>query len=79
MPKFREAREALLLAHHDKLIDDEEFVMLYDLNTSKNPDFEYWNYAKFDLQKVSDAECLAEMRFEKNDIYKETSRCLTFA
>ena len=34
-------RECLLLAHAQNILDDEEFVLLYDMNTSKNPDFPY--------------------------------------
>ena len=43
--------------------------LLYDLNTSKTPDFPYWDYLEFDLDKLSDDECKAEFRFLKNDIY----------
>ena len=68
MPTFREAREALLYAFSDDLITDEEFVLLYDINKSKNRDFEYWNYEKFSLFDVSDDDCIAEFRFEKHDI-----------
>ena len=35
MPYLREVREALFLAHLNNIIDDEEFVCLYDLNRSK--------------------------------------------
>ena len=70
MPKFPEAREALLHAHADNLLDDEDFLLLTDLNTSKNPDLEYWNYDPFDLRSMPDAECFTEMRFWKNDIYR---------
>ena len=38
MPKFREDRLSLLYAHSLDLIDDEEFVSRYELNTSGNPD-----------------------------------------
>ena len=30
--------------------------MLYDHNTSKSPDFSYWNYQQFDLKTLSDEE-----------------------
>ena len=30
MPNFRETRETLLHAHSDNVIDDEEFVLLFD-------------------------------------------------
>ena len=32
------------MAHFENAIDDEEFLLLYDINKSKNPDFPYWNY-----------------------------------
>ena len=38
MATFREAREALLLAYQDGSIDDTEFALLYDLNSSENLD-----------------------------------------
>lgn len=69
MPRLRDVRELLLYANYDGLIDDEEFLLLYDLNTAKSPDFPYWNYEQFDLDKFYDDECLAEFRFLKNDIY----------
>ena len=68
MPSFREARQALLHAYSDNLIDDEEFCLLYDLNTSKNPDVEYWNYPAFDLDSFSDDDVHTQFRFMKRDI-----------
>ena len=70
MASFRETREALLLAFDQNLINDEEFVLLYDLNRSKNPDYPYWNYERFDLDKWTDAECKTELRFYKTDVYR---------
>ena len=32
MPNFPETRETLLHAHSDKVIDDEEFVLLFDFD-----------------------------------------------
>ena len=43
--------------------------MLYKLNTSKNPDFHYWNYQQFDLENLSDEECKAEFRFYESITY----------
>ena len=40
------------------------------MNRSKNPDFPYWNYERFELDELTNAECNAEFRFYKNDIYK---------
>ena len=70
MPYLREVREALFLAHLNNIIDDDEFVCLYDLNRSKNLDYPYWNYQKFDLEELTDDECWSEFRFFKRDIYK---------
>ena len=41
MPKFRETRKQLLYAHCDNSVNDEEFLLLYDLSTFKNLDLEY--------------------------------------
>ena len=69
MPNLRNARHCLLFGFEGNLLSDEEFVVLYDLNSSKNPNFPYWQYDLFDLDKLCDDECKAEFRFLKNDIY----------
>ena len=69
MASLRHVRECLLMSNALNLINDEEFVLLYDLNSTKNPDFPYWKYEKFDLDLMTDDECKAEFRFLKNDIY----------
>ena len=35
---------------------------------SRNPSFPYYEYACFDLNNMSEAECKAEFRFEKKDL-----------
>ena len=69
MPKWRTVQDHLLYARSESLIDDEEFILLFDLNTAKSPDLPYWKYNEFDLGKLSDDECIAEFRFLKNHIY----------
>jgi hypothetical protein len=69
MPKLRDVRRFLLYANFDGLIDDEEFLLLYNLNTAKSPDLPYWIYKQFDLDDLCDDECVTEFRFLKNDIY----------
>ena len=69
MATFREAREALLFTYQDGRIDDTEFALLYDLNSSENLEFSYWKYGRFDLASMTDDECKAEFRFFKNDTY----------
>ena len=66
MPKFR---DTILLAHASRLLNAEEFVLLYDLNKLKNPDLPYTNYDHIDLDKMTDDECKTEFRFYKNDVY----------
>ena len=70
MPKFRENRIALLYVHQQRLINDEEFLLLYNINTSASPDFPYWTYDNFDWDSLSDEECKAEFRFYRNDTYQ---------
>ena len=49
-------------------ISDEEFVLLYDCFQSKNPDFSYESYDKFDLDDMGQADCKVELRIEKADL-----------
>ena len=70
MPKLRTVRDELLIAHSTKVIDDEDFCLLYDLNKSSKPDIPYWTYDKFDLDLLNDGECKSEFRFYRNDIYR---------
>ena len=53
MPKFR---DTIPLAHASRLINTDEFVLLYDGNKPKNPDLPYKNYDHFDLDKITDDE-----------------------
>ena len=69
MVTFAEKREALLLAHSQHLINDVEFVLLYNLNTSKNPALPYWKYEAFDLDGLKGDECKCKFRFFKSDFY----------
>lgn len=62
MATFREARGALLFAHQDGSIDDTEFALLKDLNSSENLEFPYLKYGRFDLDSVADDECKAEFK-----------------
>ena len=56
-------REALLFAYQDGSIDDTEFSLLYDLNSSENLEFPNWKYGRFDLDSMTDDEFKAEFRF----------------
>ena len=54
MPNLRNVRECLLFGFEENLLNDEEFIRLYEMNTSKNPDFPYWQYDPFDLDDLCD-------------------------
>lgn len=69
MPGLREVRTALLLSHDASYLNEEEFILLYDINKSQNPDFPYWRYPSFNLDRLNEDECIANFRFKKNDIY----------
>ena len=43
MVNLREAQDILLNCHADNLIDDEEFILLYDVTKPANPEFPYLN------------------------------------
>ena len=55
--------------HAEDMLDEDEFLLLYDINKPKNPEFPYWLYPKFDLENYCEDECKAIFRFLKNDIY----------
>ena len=65
---FKTLQEALLLSLEEKLIDDEEFAVLYEEFTPQNLPFRHWDYEKFSLENKDPAECNADFRFEKSDI-----------
>ena len=51
MPNLRSVRECLLFGFEENLLNDEEFILLYNINTLKNPDFPYWQYDPFRFLK----------------------------
>ena len=61
--------ELLLVAYDAGDLNDEEFILLYDLNRRNNLNLPYWDYPRFVLDNLENEECISEFRFEKNDIY----------
>ena len=53
MPTYRKTRVCLLTSFAEGLIDEEEFLLLYDLNVSKKLDLPYWSYEKFELDTLT--------------------------
>ena len=69
MAGLREVRNSLLSAVNENIIDDKEFLLLYDVNKSRD-DYPYWSYDSFNLDNLDDSESWSEFRFLKNDIYR---------
>ena len=68
MAFFKQIRELLLIEHSEKAISDEELLLLLEENTSRNPEFSYENYERFNLEEIEEPECKANFRFQKDDI-----------
>ena len=65
---FKNVQNLLSINYSDGFINDDEFVVLYDLYASKNLDFHNESYAPFDLEELDESESLVEFRFGKRDI-----------
>ena len=68
MATFRKARELLIACFVDGDISEDEFLLLYDANISKNLDYPCQNYEDFDLEGLGESEWLAEFHFQKRNI-----------
>ena len=66
MISFKYARNHLLKSYNDGIIN--EFIFLNEGNFSKNPEFPYEDYERFDLDAMDDTEWKAEFLFTKNEI-----------
>ena len=62
---FKDARNLLLESHNDGIIDDDEFILLYKGNFSKNPEFPHEAYERLDLDAMDDTECKADFASQK--------------
>ena len=62
----------LVLMHDDGEIEEEDFLILYDVNRRRNlhGGLPYYKYERFDLENLADDECEVEFRFKKQDIYR---------
>ena len=63
-----------LTASFFDVIDDDEFVLLYDAYSSK-PIFPYWKFPRLSVDEWSDVECETELRFAKKHL-PELCECL---
>ena len=69
MSSLRKIRDMLLFSHNDNLISEAEFLLLYDLNKSRNLKLPYWSYDQFEVDLLTDDECTSEFRFYRKDVY----------
>ena len=65
MPRLKDVRNSLLIAHNNSLLSDEELLLLLDENSSENPPFNCEKHERFDIVDIEEAECKAEFRVEK--------------
>jgi hypothetical protein len=68
MASFKSVRDLLLIGFDEGLLDEEEFLLLYQQYTSLNAEYPYTSYPAFDLELKDEVECKTEFRVEKNDI-----------
>ena len=68
MATLQGVRNLLLLAYYDDALDEQDFLLLYNLNISREI-YPYWIFDKFSLDSWDDARCLSETRFYKHDLF----------
>ena len=52
MPRLKDGRNSLLIAHNNSLLSHEELLLLLDENSSENPQFNYEKYERFDIDDI---------------------------
>lgn len=68
MSSVKKVQEMLLLSIEEEIIDEEEFILLYEQYRLQNLSFPHSAYEKFYLEDKDTAECKADFRFEKRNI-----------
>ncbi len=72
MASLQETIDFLYIAHDEKVLSDEEFLMLFDelvMNSvCKHSNFPYFEYEPFNWENYDPLTCKIELRFEKDDI-----------
>ena len=58
---LKSVRETLLYAYAEDIVDEIEFILLYDANKSRRI-YPYWNFERFDLENFDDAQCFTDFR-----------------
>ena len=65
---FQDVRTVLAIDYRNNLMDDKEFMLLYDVYKSKNPAYPYWEFGRFPLDELLTSECEAMFRVQRADI-----------
>ena len=60
---LKDFHRLLPLSRDDGLFDDDEFIVLYDSYSSKNPCYPHDSYSPFDLEDLDESESVAAFRF----------------
>ena len=63
-----------MLSYVENIIDEDEFVLLYELNNSKEI-YPFWKGDKFDLKDMDEAQCKREFRFLHSPIHYLKNIC----
>ena len=66
---LKHLRDLLLECHSENVIDDEEFLLLYNENLSRDI-YPFWNFERFDLDLWDDVRCNIDFRFQKSHIFQ---------
>ena len=59
---LKTARDTMLIAYSEDILDDCEFALLYELNYSRDI-YPHWDYNKFNLSLLDDATVLDRSTF----------------
>lgn len=70
MASLGQLRNGILLAYGNNVINTEEFLLLFEAFQSRRVEIPYWNYERFNLDRLTTDECKAEFRFHKTDLLK---------
>ena len=65
MTSFRDARDLSTFALFDNLISKDEYLILYDLNSSKHLGLSYVEFMRFDLDEIEDSSVLSSSESTK--------------
>ena len=68
MASLKKVHEMLCLCLIEEIIDEDEFVLLYEAYRPSNLPFPQLAYEKFSLANKDPVECKADFRVEKRDI-----------